>query len=96
MDGPMRKKNSADSLIVRIYGSRNQWVEMGLVAFIIILSDPLVKFLLRAIYPDHYEELRFLLCNGGGRAEGMCIGSRDSVGHLLVILHAYKYELQQP
>lgn len=96
MDGPMRKKNSADSLIVRIYGSRNQWVEMGLVAFIIILSDPLVKFLLRAIYPDHYEELRFLLCNGGGRAEGMCIGSRDSVGHLSVILHAYKYELQQP
>lgn len=77
MDGSMRKKNSTDSLIVRIYGSRNQWVEMGLVAFTIILSDPLVKFLSRPIYPDHYEELGFLLHNGGGRAEGMCIGSRD-------------------
>lgn len=77
MDGPMRKKNSADSLIVRIYWSRNQRIEMGLVAFTIILSDPLVKFSLRAIYPNHYEELGFLLRNGGDRADGMCIGSRD-------------------
>lgn len=65
----LHRPDSAHSLIARIYGSGNQWVEIGLVPFTIILSDPPVKFLLRAIYPDYQEELRLLPHNGGSRAE---------------------------
>ena len=45
-------------------------MEIGLVPFTIILSDPLVQFLFREIDPDYYEELELLLHNEGSRAEG--------------------------
>lgn len=45
-------------------------MEIGLVPFIIILSDPFVQFLLREIDPDYSEELELLLHNEGSRAKG--------------------------
>lgn len=59
-------------------------MEIGLVPFIITLGDPFVQFLLREIDPDYSEELELLLHSEGSRAEGVCLGLRDSVGHLLV------------
>lgn len=71
----VHRTNSAGSFIARIHGSRNQWVEVGLVTFTIILSNPLVKFLLRAVYLDYQysEELGLLQHNGSNREErSMC------------------------
>lgn len=71
-------------------------VEIGLV----ILSNQLVKFLLRPICPDYYEELRLLLHYGGSRA-GRSISRIQGVNGASLgdnSMHAYncKWALQQP
>lgn len=47
------------------------------------LSDLPVQFLLRVIDPDDAEKLELLIHNEDSRAEGVCLGLRHSVRHVL-------------